>query len=111
MAFLGLAMILLIVYGIEFLDGIIQKKNNKNIEEIHSRAYDWIDVHTDDPLLAVKRKAEIDTMVHDTVQSKGRSYDPPSLREIATEDFIRALHEILEDEMIEEENNIKDGDM
>ena len=89
MAFFGLAMILLIVYGIEFLDGRIQKKNDKTIEEIHMRAYEWIDEHTDDPLLAVKRKAEIDAMVHDTVRSKGREYHPPALKEMTAEDFVR----------------------
>ena len=96
MAFFGFAMILLIVYGIEFLDDRMQKKNDKTIEEIHRRAYEWVDEHTDDPMLAVKRKVEIDTMIHDTVRSKGRDYDPPSLKEMDTEDFIGAVEEMMD---------------
>ena len=96
MAFFGLALILLIAYGIEFMDGRMQKKNDKNIEEIHRRAYEWVDEHTDDPMLAVKRKAEIDAMIHDTVRSKGRDYDPPSLKERDTEDFIGAGEEMMD---------------
>jgi len=103
MAFFGLAMILLIVYGIEILDGMMQKKNDKTIEEIHRSAYDWIDENTDDPMLAVKRKAEIDTMVHDTMQSKGREYNPPVLSEMSKENLINSIKEMMDDEATEED--------
>ena len=103
MAFFGLAMILLIVYGIEFLAYRMQKKNDKTIEEIHSRAYEWVDDHTDDPLLAVKRKAEIDEMVHDTVRSKGREYHPPVLKEMTAKDFVSAVPEMTDNEMTDDD--------
>ena len=99
MAFFGLVMILLIAYGIEFLDAKIQKKNDKTIEEIHRRGYEWVDEHTDDPLLAMKRKAEIDEMVHDTVRSKGREYHPSALKEMTEEDFVSAAAEMTDDDL------------
>lgn len=103
MAFLGLAMILLLVYGIEFLETRAEKKNNKDIEEIHRRAYEWVDEHTDNPVLAVDRKAEIDKMIHDTAQSKGRKYTPPTLKEMTGEDLVNAVAEIQADKMTEED--------
>ena len=85
MAFFGLALILLIVYGIDFFDSKIGKKNNEDIERIHKEAYEWIDKNTNDPALARERKAEIDTMVHNTVALKGREYHPPTLKEVTDE--------------------------
>lgn len=101
MAFFGIAMILLLVYGIEFLDSRIQKKNDKDVEELHRKAYEWVDEHTDNPVLAVQRKAEIDKMVHDTVKLKGREYHPPTLKEMTPEDLAVAVVS-MDDELSEE---------
>jgi hypothetical protein len=56
-------MILIIAYGIDFLDSRIGRKNNEDIERIHKEAYKWIDENTENPELARERKAEIDILM------------------------------------------------
>lgn len=84
MAYLAMAMVLLLTYLIRHADNKMQEKQDKRIEGLHKQAYGWIDANTSSVALARERKAEIDTMIHNCVEHNGRKYSTSELKQVST---------------------------
>lgn len=93
MTYLGIALILFIAYLIQHFDDKIGEKQNKRIEELHADAYKWIDENTSNSAVARERKAEIDTLINNCVESQGRKYSPRELKQTATKKERKARNE------------------
>ena len=84
MAYLGIALIVLLFSLIQRLDDKITTYQNEKFEEMHKSAYDWINEHTDNPAVARERKAEIDLLINSVAESSGRKYKPKDLKQVSS---------------------------
>lgn len=93
MAYLGLALIIAIACLVQHFDDKMSEKQNDKIEELHAEAYAWIEENTSNPAVARERKAQIDTMVNNCVEYRGRKYSPKELKQTATKKEREARNE------------------
>lgn len=86
MIYLSLLAILGVAYLIDWLEGKSVEKQTRDIEELHRNAYRWVDEHTEHYAVARERKAQIDTLIKNCVESQGRTYRPKGIRQVTTEE-------------------------
>lgn len=88
MAYLGLAMILIVAYAIQAIDNRVAKKSNESCEQIHKEMYDWIDEHYTGHT-AREYKARVDATINATFKDNGREYKPLSLEQVLKGDELK----------------------
>lgn len=83
-------MILAIVYFIEWLEDLSDKKQTAKIEKTHTDMYALIDEHYSGRE-ARERKAKVDAMIGALCKENNRNYKPVSLRQVTTAEERKAL--------------------
>ena len=82
MAFLGIALILIIIVIIEFFQSKIDDSYAKNIEKKHK---DLVDMYQGNPLVVRELKARAETMIHSGMKEyQDIDYKPTSVKEVTT---------------------------
>ena len=88
MAYLGLAMVLLIAYIIQAIDNKVGEKSTERCEQIHEEMYEWIDEHYTGHT-AREYKAQVDATINATFKDNGREYKPSSLEQVLKGDELK----------------------
>lgn len=83
MAYLGFAMILAIVYLIEWLEKKSDEKQTAKVERTHEQIYSLIDEHYSGRE-ARERKAQADALIGAYQKDNGRDYKPRHLKQVTT---------------------------
>lgn len=83
MVYIGLAMILAIIYLVEWLEDRENKKHTAIIEKTHEQIYELIDEHYSGRE-ARERMASVDAMIGAYQKDNGRDYKPASLKQVTT---------------------------
>ena len=93
MAYLGLFFIILIATTIQRLDDWRAERQNRAIEKMHAEAYKWIDDNTENLAVARERKAEIDMLINNNLEYRGRKYKTSELKQVTTKKEREARNE------------------
>ena len=90
MAFVGLGMILAIIYLIEWLEDRADRKQTAEIEHTHEQMYALVDEHYSGRE-ARERKAKVDAMIGAYQKDNGRNYKPKNIKQVTTAEERKAL--------------------
>ena len=88
MAYLGLAVIMIIAYTIQAIDNKVAEKSIKSCEQIHEEMYEWIDEHYTGHT-AREYKARVDATINATFRDNNREYKPLFLEQVLKGDELK----------------------